>query len=260
VASGLLKMVTVGLGKQAGAQEAHTHGLWPSVNAVPQLTMAHAKILCGVAVVENGFRQPVIINVVPPHYDAFHDSDEQLLEAAKPHVAKIPFQQLDLLVVDELGKNISGTGMDLNVIGNWRMSGGPHEPDYRRIAVLSLTRASLGNGLGIGLADFTTQRFMDEYDAGVTYVNLLTATEPDAMNTREGLLPLALDSDREAIEVALFSALASERPRVCRIKNTALLDELWVSEALLEEVNQNPALRVSPGVAPLEFDQKGNLL
>ncbi len=128
VASGLLKMVTVGLGKQAGAQEAHTHGLWQSVNVVPHLTMAHAKLLCGVAVVENGFRQPVVINVVPPQYEAFHDSDEQLLEAAKPHVARIPFQQLDLLIVDELGKNISGTGMDLNVIGNWRMTGGPHEP------------------------------------------------------------------------------------------------------------------------------------
>ena len=259
VASGLLKMVTVGLGKQAGAQEAHTHALWPSVNAVPHLTMAHAKILCGVAVVENGFRQPVVIDVVPPHYEAFHDSDEKLLEAAKPHVAKIPFEQLDLLIVDELGKNISGTGMDLNVIGNWRMSGGPPAPDYRRIAVLSLTGASLGNGLGIGLADFTTQRFMDEYDPAVTYVNLLTATEPDAMNTKEGPLPLALNSDKEAVEVALFSSLASVRPRVCRIKNTALLDELWVSEALLEEVNQNPALRVSPGMAPLEFDQRGNL-
>ena len=259
VASGLLKMVTVGLGKQAGAQEAHTHGLWQSVNAVPKLTMAHAKILCGVAVVENGFRQPVIINVVPPHYEAFHDSDEQLLEAAKPHVAKIPFQQPDLLTVDELGKNISGTGMDLNVIGNWRMTGGPHEPDYRRIAVLSLTHASLGNGLGIGLADFTTKRFLDEYDSAVTYVNLLTATEPDAMNTREGPLPIALPSDREAMEVALFSSLASERPRVCRIKNTAMLDEMWVSDALLEEVNQNSGLRVSSPLAPLEFNEKGNL-
>lgn len=259
VASGLLKMVTVGLGKQAGAQEAHTHGLWPSVNAVPQLTMAHAKILCGVAVVENGFRQPVIIEIVPPQYDAFHDSDERLLDAARPHVAKIPFQQLDLLIVDQLGKNISGTGMDLNVIGNWRMSGGRHEPDYRRIAVLSLTRESLGNGLGIGLADFTTRRFIEEYDAAVTYVNLLTATEPDAMNTREGPAPLALESDREAIEVALFSSLASERPRVCRIKNTAMLDELWVSEALLDEVSQNSILRVSQDVAPLQFDAKGNL-
>lgn len=259
VASGLLKMVTVGLGKQAGAQEAHTHGLWPSVNAVPQLTMARAKILCGVAVVENGFRQPVIIDVVAPQYEAFHDSDEQLLEAARPHVAKIPFQQLDLLIVDELGKNISGTGMDLNVIGNWRMSGGPPQPDYRRIVVLSLTPASLGNGLGIGLADFTTQRFMDEYDPAVTYVNLLTATEPNAMNTREGPLPLAINSDREAIEVALFSSLASANPRVCRIKNTAMLDEMWVSAALLDEVDQNSKLRVSPGITPAEFDERGNL-
>ena len=260
VASGLLKMVTVGLGKQAGAQEAHTHGLWQSVSAVPQLTMAHAKILCGVAVVENGFRQPVIIEVVPPHYDSFHDSDEKLLDAARPHVAKIPFQQLDVLIVDQLGKNISGTGMDLNVIGNWRMSGGAHEPDYRRIVVLSLTPESLGNGLGIGLADFTTRRFQDEYDAAVTYVNLLTATEPGAMNTREGPLPLALDSDREAIEMALFSSLAAPKPRVCRIKNTAMLDELWVSEALLDEVNQNSNLRLSPDFAPMQFDQKGNLL
>jgi hypothetical protein len=260
VASGLLKMVTVGLGKQAGAQEAHTHGLWQSVSAVPQLTMAHAKILCGVAVVENGFRQPVIIEVVPPHYEAFHDSDEKLLDAARPHVAKIPFQQLDVLIVDQLGKNISGTGMDLNVIGNWRMSGGAHEPDYRRIVVLSLTPESLGNGLGIGLADFTTRRFQDEYDAAVTYVNLLTATEPGAMNTREGPLPLALDSDREAIEMALFSSLAAPKPRVCRIKNTAMLDELWVSEALLDEVNQNSNLRLSPDFAPMQFDQKGNLL
>ena len=117
----------------------------------------------------------------------------------------------------------------------------------------------IGNGLGIGLADFTTQRFLDEYDLAVTYVNLLTTTEPDAMNTREGPPPLALESDREAMEVALFSALASGRPRVCRLKNTPMLDELWVSEALLEEVNQNPGLRVSSGVAPLEFDQKGNL-
>jgi hypothetical protein len=258
VASGLLKMVTVGLGKQAGAQEAHTHGLWQSVNAVPHLTMAHAKILCGVAVVENAFRQAVIVNVVSPKYESFHDSDEQLLEASKPHVAKIPFQQLDLLIVDKLGKNISGTGMD-DVIGNWRMAGGPHEPDYRRIAVLSLTRESLGNGLGIGLADFTTQRFLREYDPAVTYVNLLTATEPGAMNTREGPLPLALKSDKETIEVALFSSLASARPRVCRIKNTAMLDEIWVSEALLEEVNQNPRLRVSNGIVPLEFNEKGNL-
>jgi hypothetical protein len=259
VASGLLKMVTVGLGKQAGAQEAHTHGLWDSVKAVPKLTMAKANILFGVAVVENAFRRPVIVEVVPPVYDAFKEADERLLEAAKPHVAKLPFQQLDLLVVDELGKNISGTGMDLNVIGSWRIKGGAHDPDFRRIAVLSLTPESLGNGLGVGLADFTTRRFTDEYDAGVTYVNLLTATEPGTLNTREGPLPLALASDREAIGVALFSSLAAERPRVCRIHSTARLDEFWVSEALLEEVAQNDSLSVEDEPAALEFDEAGNL-
>lgn len=259
VASGLLKMVTVGLGKQIGAQEAHTHGLWPSVEAVPELTMANAKIVCGVAVVENGFRQPIEVEVVPPNYAAFKDADERLLEKAKPHVAEIPFQQLDVLVVDKLGKNISGTGMDLNVIGNWRMSGGAHDPDFRRIVVLSLTPESLGNGLGIGLADFTTQRFVDEYDEAVTYVNLLTATEPGAMNTMEGPLPLALKTDREAIEVALFSALASPQPRICRIKNTACLDELWVSEALLREVELQDKLTVLDKPAPAGFDTRGNL-
>jgi hypothetical protein len=259
VASGLLKMVTVGLGKQAGAQEAHTHGLWPSVVAVPEITMATAKIVCGVAVVENGFRQPVEIEIVPASYEAFKDADERLLQRAKPYVADIPFQQLDVLIVDELGKNISGTGMDLNVIGNWRISGGVHKPDFRRVVVLSLTPESLGNGLGIGLADFTTRRFVDEYDDAVTYVNLLTATEPGTVNTIEGPLPLALESDQEAIEVAMFSALASEQPRVCRIKNTACLDELWVSEALLPEVSQTDKLTILDNRAPMEFDAKGNL-
>lgn len=259
VASGLLKMVTVGLGKQIGAQEAHTHGLWPSVKAVPKLTMAKTKIICGVAVVENAYHQPVEIEIIEPAYAAFKDADERLLEIARPHVAKIPFQQLDLLIVDELGKSISGTGMDLNVIGNWRLNGGKREPDYRRIVALSLTHESFGNGLGIGLADFTTERFIREFDPFATYVNLLTATEPGAMNTFEGPLPLALSSDQKALEVALFSSLASEQPRVCRIKSTAHLDEFWISPVLLEEAEQNDHLSVIAPPAPLQWDSAGNL-
>lgn len=260
VASGLLKMVTVGLGKQAGAQQAHAHGLWESVKAVPQITLSQANILCGVAVVENAYRQPVEIEVVPPRYDAFKEADERLLNVARAHLATLPFTQLDLLVVDQLGKNISGTGMDLNVIGPWRVSGGTHQPDFRRIVALRLTRESLGNGLGIGLADFTTQRLRDEYDPAVTYVNLLTATEPGSRNTREGGLPLALASDREAIEVALYSALTGTQPRVCRIESTARLDEFWVSEALLGEVAQQAALQVLEPLRSVEFDDADNLL
>lgn len=260
IASGLLKMVTVGLGKQAGAQEAHSNGLWDSVRVVPQLTMTKANIICGVAVVENAFRQPVEIEVVPPTYDAFKDSDERLLKVAQPHVADLPFRQLDLLIVDESGKDISGTGMDLNVIGNWRMNGGDRLPDFRRIVVLSLTRGSLGNGLGIGLADFTTQRFVNEFDWGTTYVNLFTATEPGAMNSREGQLPLALPSDREAIESALFSSLASsDHPRVCRIKNTASLHEFWISPGLLGELENDSKFSIDSKLQPLQYDTSGNL-
>jgi hypothetical protein len=258
LASGLLKMCTVGLGKQSGAQQAHSHGLWQSVRAVPKLQLAKAKLLCGVAVVENGYRHPCAIEIVPPSYEAFLEADMRLLRLAKTHLARIPFEELDVLVVDELGKTISGAGMDPNVIGHWRNSNAPPKPNYKRIAVLSLTHASLGNGLGIGMADFTTRRFLESFDPSVSYINLLTASEPGG-NTREGPLPLALDSDQEAIEVALFSSLAGPYPRVCRIKNTARLDELWVSEALVHEVNQNLNLEVLEPARPLPFDGAGNL-
>jgi hypothetical protein len=258
LASGLLKMCTIGLGKQIGAHQAHSHGLWPSVRSVPKLQLAHSKILCGVAVVENGYRQPCQVEVVAPDYEAFLEADMRLLRVAKQHLAHVPFDDLDLLVVDELGKTISGAGMDPNVIGHWRNSDGPHHPNFRRIVVLSLTHPSLGNGLGIGMADFTTRRFTDAYDPAVSYVNLLTASEPGG-NTREGALPLALKSDREAMEVGLFSSLAGPEPRVCRVKNTALLGELWVSEALAGEAKANSRLEVLNEPAPLTFDAAGNL-
>ena len=259
LASGLLKMVTVGLGKQHGAQQAHNHGLWESVRAVPKITLPKAKVLFGVAVVENGYRQVLHIEVVPPVYDAFLESDQRLLELSKAHAVGIPFEHLDLLIVDEIGKTISGTGMDLNVIGRWRAAGeGPRVPDIKRIVGLSLTRPSLGNGLGIGMADFTTRRFLDAYDPAVTYVNLLTATEPGG-TTREGPLPLALPSDREAVEVGLYSSLADGAPRVCRIHSTAQLDELWVSEALVEEARRQPKLTIESHCEPLPFNAGGNL-
>jgi hypothetical protein len=259
IASGLLKMVTVGLGKQAGAQQAHSHGLWKSVKEVPRLTLAKSKILCGVAVVENAFQQPAEIEIVPADYEAFRQADHRLLGRAKELKATLPIDELDLLIVDEVGKNIAGTGMDLNVIGNWRATGhDPHSPNYKRIAALSLTSPSLGNGLGIGMADFTTERFMHEYDPAVTYVNLLTAQEPDG-STREGPLPLALPTDREAIEVALYSSLAEDEPRVCRIKSTRELSEFWVSAPLVEHVRKNSQLEVLGSPEPLAFDHAGNL-
>ena len=139
LASGLLKMCTIGLGKRIGAQQAHGHVLWDSVREVPKIQLAKSNILCGVAVVENGYRQPCAIEIVPPSYEAFLEADTRLLRLAKQHLARIPFNDLDLLIVDELGKTISGGGMDPNIIGLWRNSDAPHQPDFRRIVVLSLT-------------------------------------------------------------------------------------------------------------------------
>lgn len=258
LASGLLKMVTVGLGKQRGAQQAHSHGLWDSVRAVPEVAVPKSKILFGVAVVENAYRKPVVIEVVPANYEAFYKADARLLGVAKPHAPKLPFRKLDLLIVDEIGKTVSGTGMDLNVIGSGRVNGGPKkgDPEISRIAALSLTRPSLGNGLGVGLADFTTRRFMDAYDPAVSYVDLLTAMEPGS-TTREGPLPLALESDREAIEVALYSALPQSAPRVCRVASTDRLDEIWVSDPLLKELEDGS--EVLEPLRELSYDGNGNL-
>lgn len=211
-------------GKQRGAQEAHRHGLWESVRPVPRLQLARAPVLFGISVVENGYRRPAAIEVVPASFDAFLEADLRLLKIAQGYLAQIPFDALDLLIVDELGKNISGAGMDPNVIGPARSVGTDQVP-FRRIVVLSLAEPALGNGLGIGMADFTTQRFADAYDPTVTYVNLLTATGPGGNN-----------------------------------RDTAEISELWVSEALLGEVKRNPALTLVEPPAPLRFDARGDLL
>ena len=259
IASGLLKMTTVGLGKQRGAQEAHNHGLWASIRAVPEITFATGKILCGVAVVENAFRQPLAVEVVPGTYEAFREADQRLLLLSKQHFARVPFAALDVLIVDQMGKNIAGTGMDLNVIGPWRIKGGERNPDYQRIVVLSLTPQSNGNALGVGLADFTTSRLEKAFDRHPTYINLLTATEPGTRNTAEACLPAVLPSDRAAIEAALYSGLAPN-PKVCRIKNTADLGEFWVSESLLDEVRAASSLEILGAPQEFSFDSSGNLV
>jgi len=260
LASGLLKMVTIGLGKQIGARNAHYHGLWDSVRQVSRIVLDRGHILCGVAVVENAYRRPVKVEVVPPRYEAFLEADQRLLKLAKRHWAKLPFNQLDVLVVDEIGKNISGAGMDPNIVGKWRVTGtGRKEPNYHRIVVLSLTPESLGNAMGAGIADIVTERFAGACDPQTTYINMLTASEPD--NTlREPAIPIVLPTDRDAIEVAVASAMPKNGLRFCRIHNTDELHEFRISQALVEEAGSNPKLTVEGDSSPMTFDEAGNLL
>src|SRR5436189_1716029 len=203
--SGLYKMITIGLGKQAGAQEAHAHGLFESVEHVPEIALAKGNIVLGVNVVENGYHQPYHVDVVAP--EDFRESDRRCLELARPRVARIPFDELDVLVLSYIGKNVSGGGMDPNVTGFWRAEGrGTELPNYRRIVALDLTDETQGNALGIGQADFTTRRLVNKIDYHATYMNMLTASGPEGRLV-EAAVPITLESDRAAIEVGVRAAV-----------------------------------------------------
>ncbi len=255
--SGVLKMTTVGLGKQAGAQEAHAHGLAESVQQVPRIAIEHGNIILGLNVVENGYRWTCHVAAVEPA--EFWEADRRCLERARAHVARVPFERLDVLVVHYLGKNVSGAGMDPNVIGFWRAEGhGARTPEYSKIVVLDLTKETQGNALGIGQADLTTRRLLSKIDEHATFMNMLTASSGAARLT-EAAVPMALATDREAISVALRAAAPDGMGRICWIKNTAELAEFWVSEALLPEVRQNPHLELLSDPQPWPFDEAGNI-
>ncbi len=256
VASGLLKMTMIGLGKQKGAQSAHHHGLAQSVLQVPDLQLKHGNIIAGVSMVENAYREPYAIEVVLP--EEFKASDQRQLKLAQSRLGQLPFDELDVLVVDRMGKDIAGSGLDPNVIGFWRVEGGPHVPNYRRIISLDLTEASAGNAIGIGLNDFVTRRLVDKMSKEATYMNLLTGATREG-STIEGYIPIIAETDREALELALEAIMPSGAPRVCHIHDTSRLEEMMVSEALFPLAKQLPNMEVLTELQPPPFDHEGRL-
>jgi hypothetical protein len=256
VASGLLKMVMIGLGKQTGAQSAHHHGLAESILEVPNLQLTQANIIAGVSVVENAYRDPYRVEVVPP--EEFKASDQRQLKVAQSLLGQIPFKELDVLVCDQMGKTVAGSGLDPNVIGFWRIEGGPKEPNYRRIVSLDLTDGSLGNATGIGLNDFVTRRVVDKMSSHATWMNILTAASKDS-STIEGYTPIVAETDREALQLALESVMPVQQPRLCHIHDTSQLAEMMVSEALLPLAAQDPTIEVLSELQPLRFDAQGRL-
>jgi len=177
-----------------------------------------------------------------------------LLTLSNGLLPRIPFGQLDVLVVDWIGKNISGSGMDPNVIGMWRRLGGERKPDYKRIVARDVTPESHGNATGVGWADFTTQRLVDQIDKQAMYMNCITANAPDIAR-----IPITAVSDREAIELAIKTATPAGPVRLTRVHSTLRLEEMYVSEALLGEVRAFPTLEVLDDPAPLQFDAAGRL-
>ncbi|GMV87024.1 MAG: hypothetical protein AMXMBFR80_28770 [Dehalococcoidia bacterium] len=249
--SGLLKMAAVGLGKANGAAEIHNWGVRDAMPAAARVALDRMPILAGIGIVENGFHEPVRIAVLPR--ERIEDEEPALLELARQLTPRIPLAPLDLLVVREMGKEISGTGMDLNVIGMWRRTGGAVEPEFNVVAVLDLTDKTHGNAIGVGHADLITQRLRDKIDLAATYTNCLTSH-----NLAGGKIPITLPTDRDVFDAGL-AGIDSRRARVVVIRNTLDLELLWVSEALLESVARTPTLQQIGPPQPIRFDHNGDL-
>jgi hypothetical protein len=258
--SGLFKMLTIGVGKQRGAVQAHRanirHRYETVITAFGREVLRTARIAFGLGIVENGYDETAKVQAfLAAELEA---GERALLRDAKAWLAKLPFDAIDLLVVDEMGKDISGTGMDSNIIGRHGIFFEPPftSPRVTFIVVCDLTAHSYGNAIGIGSADFTTRRLADKIDWEATYINGLTAVSPAG-----GKLPVVLDSAQEAIAVAL-SCLGLDRveeARVVRVKNTLKIAEVDVSESLLPEVAKRDDLSQVSEPTPLSFDATGHL-
>ncbi|NDE76619.1 MAG: hypothetical protein EB039_11250, partial [Proteobacteria bacterium] len=256
IESGLCKMLAVGLGKQRGAETMHRAGLARTIPEAAKVGIASGKVVLGIAVVENASDQLMRIDVVEPQ--AFHDADRELLVASNAVLPRIPFDHADVLILDWIGKDLSGSGMDPNVIGMWRRLGGERRPDYRRIVVRDVTEESRGNAIGIGWADVTTNHLVSRIDYASMYMNCLTANAPDIAR-----VPMTMPNDREAISIAIRTSGGSASPDAVRLvhaHSTLRLEELMVSEALLADVHANPALEIISDPMPMVFNAAGVLV
>ncbi|PYM33839.1 MAG: hypothetical protein DME17_17385 [Candidatus Rokuibacteriota bacterium] len=261
VESGLFKMMTIGMGKHRGAVQAHRanirHGYEAMIVALGREMLARARIAFGLGIVENGYDETALVRAFLP--GDLEAGERELLRQAKAWMAKLPFDPIDLLIVDEMGKDVSGSGMDTNIIGRHATFFEPPytSPKITFVVVCDLTPHSYGNATGIGNADFTTRRLADKIDWEATYINGLTACSPGGVK-----LPTVLDSARDAVAVAL-ACLGRERIediRAVRIRNTLRLTEVEVSESFLPELATREDLTPLGAPAPLAFDVGDALL
>ena len=261
IESGLMKMMVIGLGKQQGANLYHRaffqYSFEHVIMAVGGFILDTGKIAFGLGLIENAHEDTA--KAVAMSAAQLLQGERELLVEAKSLMGRLPFDELDLLIVDWTGKNISGTGMDTNVIGRMMQNFEPEpaKPAILRIFVRDLTEESDGNATGIGLADFTTTRLVDKIDRHSTYMNGITALGP-----QKSKIPFYYDTDREAIEVALdtIGLTEPEDARVLRIESTLRLTELDISEVLLEDAKLHSSLEVIGETQPFTFDAVGNLL
>jgi hypothetical protein len=257
--SGLLKMLAIGLGKREGASQVHKLGLPGLQKLIPEVgtfLLKNTNVVLGLAILENAREHTAEIVAVEP--EEILEKEPVLLDRAREIMGRLPFDQIDFLVVGELGKNYSGTGMDPNVIGRQRVETMPDlpRPQVTRLAVLDLAVEAHGNGLGVGLADLTTRRFVSKIDPKPMQVNSFTSN----FLTR-ARVPLAMSNDMEVITTGLDTCWRIDRneARMVLVPNTLELEHLYISEALVEEATGISSLEISPEPADWCWDVSGNI-
>ncbi|MFN3651382.1 MAG: lactate racemase domain-containing protein [Armatimonadota bacterium] len=261
VESGLMKMLTIGLGKQNGADTLHAAGMDRFEELIPaaaRIVLQSQPILFGLAVVENGYDEPARIEAVLS--ELFEEREKELLIEARSLMPSLPFTSIDVLTIQAIGKNISGSGMDPNVCGRFIRSNGPRytdTPPVQHIAVLDLTPETHGNASGIGLGDVITLRVLQKLDLPATYANCMTAS-----HLIGAFLPVIMQNDRAAIAAAVKTAVrvTPESLRFVLIRNTLEIGEIWISPGLLEEARAQPHLEISASPAQMQFDEDGSLI
>jgi hypothetical protein len=261
IESGLMKMMAIGMGKHKGAAYYHKaaveHTFPKIIRDAGHIVLQHTPVFGGIGIVENGYGETARIAAFKP--DAIESGEEKLLSLSKKMLAHLPFDDIDLLIVDEMGKDISGVGIDPNITGRNRdfVEVFDHPARIKRIFVRDLTDQSKGNAIGIGLADLTTQRLVDKIDYEVTYKNCITG-----ISLEKGAVPMHFENDRQAIEVALNSIGLTSPPmsKMVRIKNTLRLDIVGVSEVYMDELRQRSDIDILSETEPMAFDRQDNLL
>jgi hypothetical protein len=260
VESGLTKMVAVGLGKDEGARNVHKLGPKGLLEVLPELAriaIQKSPIVYGIALVENANEDLCIIEGVEP--DDFFSTDERLLKIAKKNLAKLPFKQIDALIVEEIGKDISGMGMDYAVTGRTDIRGlpNPSEPFIHKIGVLSITPASHGNGQGIGVADYIPLELTHNLNLYDMYMNSMTASVIE-----KARIPIVLPDELSVIKacVATCWKLETKEVRFCMIRSTLHLDHILISEPLVRDIEKDTNIQIVSTATKLEFSQNGKLL
>lgn len=258
--SGLLKMASIGLGKHEQALALHGYGvkgIKDYMVEVAEEVLASGKVLFGVGIVENAYEETAVIEAIPP--ENIVEREKVLLAESAKSMPKLPVSEMDILFVDELGKDYSGTGMDTNVIGRFRILDveEPEEPSARYVVVSDVSEGSHGNALGVGLADLTTSRLFEKIDLEAMNQNVITSTFLERAK-----VPMVLDNDREALEVAMRCnwGIPPEDTRFVRIQNTLGLRYVYLSENLLEEALQGGNVEVVEEAREMEFDGEGYFL